>query len=306
MAGESGRTRREVLREAMLVAAGVAACGGMTMPANAREPIGRRGQPRLRLSCAAYSYRRFLAGPEKNMDLDDFVAACAAAELDGVELTGYYFLEPVTEDYLHLIKRKCYLLGLEITGTGHRNNFCQPPGEARDRDIARVKEWVDHAAVMGAPYCRIYAGGVPEGATYEQALAWCVECIEQVSEYGGRRGVMLGLEVHGGLTSTAEQTLRIMEGVKSDWFGLNLDIGNYHTDDPYADTAKVAAYAITVHLKTEVRPAGQPKQPMDFPRVIDILRAANYRGYLTIEHEADEDPREAVPRYARILRGLLV
>jgi len=299
---DSGHTRRQFLGRAALA---TAAAVGAAAPGAARPPLERKAAPRLKLSCAAYSYRRFLAGPEKNMDLDAFIEACAAAELDGVELTGYYFPQPITQDYLHHLKRKCYLLGLDITGTGLRNNFCRPPGEERDRDIAVVKSWIDYAAVLGAPYCRVYAGGVPEGASYEQALAWCVDCLQQVSEYGARRGVMPGLEVHGGITSTAEQVLRIMEGVKSDWFGLNLDIANFHTPDPYADTERVARYAITVHLKTEVQPEGQPKQPMDFGRVIKIMRGAGFRGYLTIEHEADEDPREAVPRYAKLIRPLL-
>lgn len=300
-----GRTRREFLRDAALLAVGAAALSGDSQPARARGSIVRKEQPRMRLSCAAYSYRRFLAGPEKNMDLDGFIEACAAADFDGVELTGYYFPEPITDEYLHHIRRECYLLGLDISGTGHRNDFCLPPGAERDREIASVKAWIDYAAIMGAPFCRVFAGGVPKGASYEQTLAWCIECIEAVSEYGGNRGVMVGLETHGGITSTAEQTLRIVEGVKDDWFGLNLDIANYHTEDPYAEAAKVARYAITVHLKTEVSPAGKPKQPMDFKRVIEILRAVNYRGYLTIEHEAAEDPREAVPRCAKTLQDLL-
>lgn len=239
------------------------------------------------------------------MDLDRFVEACAAAGLDGVELTAYYFPELVTREYLHHIKRKCYLLGLDISGVAAGSRMCLPPGRERDSQIAGAKAWVDHAAVLGAPYCRVFAGGVPTGATYRQALEWCVDCLEQVSEYAGQRGVMVGLENHGGITSTPEQTLSIVERVKSEWFGLNLDVANFHGDDPYADAAKVACHAISVHLKTEVRPAGKPKQPMDLVRVVDMLRTAGYRGYLTIEHEADEDPREAVPRYAAALRQVL-
>ncbi|UCH36306.1 MAG: sugar phosphate isomerase/epimerase [Armatimonadota bacterium] len=302
----SGRTRREFIRDAAILAAGGAAAsaaGGGA--AYARDPIERTQGPRLKLSCAAYSYRRYLGGDNPAMTVEEFLDACAAMDLDGVELTGYYFPQPVTDEYLHHIKRTCYLLGLDISGTGHRNNFCRPPGPDRDKDIAWVKQWIDHARVLGAPFCRIYAGGVQEGQSHDDTFKWCVEAIQEVSEYGGTRGVMCGLETHGGLTATGEETQRILEAVKSDWLGLNLDIANFHTEDPYADTELVAKYAITVHLKTEAHPAGQDKQPMDFQRVIDIMRGVNYRGYLTIEHEANEDPAEAVPRYAKILRGLL-
>ena len=299
------RTRRQFLRDAALAAAGAAASGAGAARASARQAIARRQGPRLKLSCAAYSYRRYLSGAKPTMTVEDFIDACAGMDLDGVELTGYYFPQPVEDDYLCRIKRRCYLAGLDISGTGHRNDFCRPPGAERDSDIVWVKNWIDHAAVLGAPFCRIYAGNVHQGQTYDDTLRWCIDAIEQVSEYGGTRGVMCGLETHGGITSTAEQTLRICEGVKSDWFGINLDPGNYRTVDPYADTAQVAKYAITVHLKTEINPDGKGKQPMDFKRIIDTMRSVNYRGYLTIEHEADEGPAEAVPRYAKTLRGLL-
>jgi sugar phosphate isomerase/epimerase len=302
----NGRTRRQFIRDAaMLAAAGAAASGIGNVPTYAREPVERHQPPRLKLSCAAYSYRNYLTGQNPKMTLEDFVDACAAANFDGVELTGYYFPQPIAPEYLHRIKRKCYLLGLDISGTGHRNNFCRPPGPDRDKDIAWVKQWIDYAVILGAPFCRIFAGDVFESQTYEDTLRWCVDAIQQVSEYGGTRGVMCGLETHGGITATGEQTMRIIEGVKSDWFGLNLDIGNFRTADPYADAALLAKYAITAHLKTEVHPAGKEKQPMDFQRVIDIMRGVNYRGYLTIEHEANEDAAEAVPRYAKLLRGML-
>jgi sugar phosphate isomerase/epimerase len=42
----------------------------------------------------------------------------------------------------------------------------------------------------------------------------------------------------------------------------------------------------------------------DLKRLIQMLRTANYRGYVVLEYEAAEDPKTAVPRYARILREM--
>jgi len=296
-------TRRQFLRNAGLL--GVGAALALRAPAWARPHLVRTAAPSLKLSCCAYSYRRFLQGPEKNMSVEDFVRVCADAGLDGVELTGYYFPEPVTAGYLHGLKRTCYLLGMDIVGTGHRNSFTVPPGEQRDKEIAWVKTWVDYAVILGAPFCRVFAGDVPPGASREQAIKWCAECLDEAGEYAGRRGVMLGVETHGGITDTAEHVTALMEAVTSDWVALNLDPANFHTPDPYADTAAVAKYACTVHLKTQVRPQGKPVAEMDFGRIADILRGVNYRGYLSIEHEANEDPREAVPRYAKVIRAVL-
>ena len=117
--------------------------------------------------------------------------------------------------------------------------------------------------------------------------------------------VFLALENHGGVTATPESVLAIAEGVDSEWFGLNMDTGNFHGEDPYADLAQVAPYALTTHLKVQVSPKGKPAQPMDFQRVVDLLRAVNYRGYLSLEYEAKEDPMTAVPRHLAEWRKLL-
>ena len=124
-------------------------------------------------------------------------------------------------------------------------------------------------------------------------------------DHAAKFGVYLALENHGGITGTAEQMLAIVRGVKSDWFGVNLDTGNFRTKDPYADLARIAPYAVNVQLKTEIQRQGAKKEEADLKRLVTILRKANYRGYVALEYEAAEDPKAAVPRYVKILRGLL-
>ena len=47
------------------------------------------------------------------------------------------------------------------------------------------------------------------------------------------------------------------------------------------------------------------KEAADLKRVLDILRAARYRGYVALEYEAAEDPFKAVPRHLGQLRELM-
>jgi sugar phosphate isomerase/epimerase len=111
----------------------------------------------------------------------------------------------------------------------------------------------------------------------------------------------LGLENHGGLTATAEGTLRLVRDVKSPWFGAIFDSGNFHSADPYAELAKIAPYSINVHLKVTVSAAGK-KQPTDYARLRKILTDVGYRGYITLEYEEEEDPRIACPRHLDEIR----
>ena len=268
------------------------------------EPVERSGPARIKLSCCAYSYRQFLSGDKKTMTLDDFIGTCADMGLDGVELTSYYF--PSTDAaYLNHLKRQCYLSGLDVSGTAVGNNFCVGPGETRDKQIASVKQWIDHAADLGAPAMRVFAGSAPGGTSEEDARQWVVECLQECSQRAGERGVILALENHGGVTTTADGLLAIITKVKSDWVGVNLDTGNFRSADPYADIAQAAPYAVTCHAKTDIHPVGAAGGEADFGRIVEILRGAHYRGYLSIEYEAREDPRTGVPKFAERLRAAL-
>jgi sugar phosphate isomerase/epimerase len=277
---------------------------GATRPAAAIEPITRTGKPYLKLSMAAYSYRQFLEGDKPTMTLDDFVAKCAEFNLDGAELTSYWFPQQVTAEYLNHLKQLTFRLGLDISGTAIRNDFCLPAGPERDKWLAHTRQWIDYAAAMGAPVIRIFAGNVPQGSSEAEAVDRCVEGIQKSLEYAAQKGVFLALENHGGITASADQLLAIVKRIESPWFGVNLDSGNFHTADPYGDLAKIAPYAINAQIKTDIAPNNQ-KQEADLDRIVKILQDSGYRGYVVLEYEGAADPITAIPKTLDRLRQIL-
>jgi sugar phosphate isomerase/epimerase len=290
--------RREFIGAAM-------AAGATAAAAHAIEPIRRQGRPQLRLSLAAYSFRQALdlKQPQPAMNLEGFIDLAAAQPLDAVELTAYYFPE-TSPRYLARLKGRATRLGLDISGTAVGNNFCGTNASRLKEQIASVKSWIEHTSRLGGKTMRIFAGSVERGDTEDRARQRCIEAIHECCEHAGQFGIYLALENHGGITSTAEQMLALVRAVKSDWFGVNLDTGNFRTQDPYADLARVAPYAVVVQMKTEIERAGMPKEEADLRRLVRMLRDINYRGYVALEHEAAEDPKVAVPRHLRTLREL--
>jgi sugar phosphate isomerase/epimerase len=129
--------------------------------------------------------------------------------------------------------------------------------------------------------------------------------LEECGEYAGRKGVFLGLENHGGIVADPKDLLDIVKSVKSPWVGINLDTGNFHTDDPYADIASCAPYAVNVQVKSEIQKRGQKKELADLARLVKILRDANYQGFVALEYEAAEDPWQAVPPLLKRLGQLM-
>jgi sugar phosphate isomerase/epimerase len=247
----------------------------------------------MRVGCAAYSYREQLKSGE--MTLERFVDTCAAMGLDGVELTSYYF--PSTEAaYLHALKRHCLLRGMHILGTAVGSNFTQAdPGKRREH-VRMTCDWIDHSVTLGAPCIRVFAGPIAEGVSEKQAFSWALECLRECVAYAGERGVVVALENHGGVTSSADQVSRFLDDIDSPWLGLNLDFGNFSLD-PYAEFAQVAGRTVTTHAKLESR-FGEARGEVDYRRVRGILQDAGYAGYLSIEYEEKEDPAFAVPRFA--------
>lgn len=272
--------------------------------ASAIEPITRTSKPHLRLSIAAYSYRQYLDVKKPTMTLDDFVDLAAGMDLDAVELTSYYFAD-TSPAFLTSLRGRCTRLGLDVSGGAVGNNFCVSDPAKLKTEIDNTKQWIERYSLLGAKAIRIFAGGTPKGDTEDQARARCVAAIQEACDHAGKYGIYLALENHGGITTTPDQLLTLVKAVQHPWFGVNLDTGNFHTTDPYADLARLAPYAVNVQVKTEVQRAGQKKEEADLARLISILRDTNYRGYVALEYEAAEEPKTAIPRHIAALQKLV-
>lgn len=256
---------------------------------------------RAKFSLAAYSYRDLLNLKQPQMSLFEFVDECVALGLEGTELTSYYFPQDVTNEYLRDLKRHCFRSGIEISGTAIGNDFGFRAGAERDQQVALTRRWIERAEIMGAPVIRIFAGHQKPGLEAAESDRLMIEGMQEACAYAGAHGVTLALENHGGPTATADGLLKFVEAVKSPWFGVNLDTGNFHSDDVYGDLAKVAPYAVNVQVKVSITEKGV-KQPVDFHRVAGILQQAGYRGYVVLEYEEAEEPRGACQRHLEQLR----
>lgn len=301
-------------RRQLLGASAAAAIGAVTRQSHAAAvPPAKYGipgeiKPGFQLSLAAYSLRQYLPqdGKKGKFTLHDLLDYAAIWGLTALEPTSYYF---DSEDiaYVHSLKAKAFKLGIDISGTSIRNDFCLPPGAERDAQLAHVKKWVDIALALGAPCIRIFAGKA-KGGEREQDFARAAEAMKTACDYAGTKGIFLAIENHGYLTETAADVLRFIDTVKHEWLGLNLDTGNF-VRDPYENIALAAPKAITVQVKEEVVAPGSPdpkkRVAADWPKIIEILRKARYRGYVALEYEGKKDPLVAVPRDLEKLRRII-
>ena len=119
-----------------------------------------------------------------------------------------------------------------------------------------------------------------------------------------KKGVILGLENHGGITERADRIIQIVRKVDSPWVGINLDTGNFDTD-VLSQIEKCVPYAANVQVKAEMRQPDGTRAPQDWSKIIRMLRAGGYKGYLALEYEAKEPAPTAVPRLMKKLQSMI-
>ena len=268
------------------------------------DTIAREAGVKLKLGLNAYSFNGpLLAG---SMTLADAVDFCAKNGVDALDATGYYFPGypgVPSDEYVYALKRTAFVNGVAISGTGVRNNFAVADEAARKRDVQMVKDWIVVARKLGAPVIRVFAGPQrPAGYTFDQALDWMVSDFKQCAAFGREHGVIVGLQQHNDFLKTADETIRVIQAVDSEWFASILDIGSLRSGDPYAEIEKLVPYAVSWQIKEEVGRNGKP-EPTDLARIKAIIDAHGYRGYVPFEALGPGDARPRVTAFLAKIRA---
>jgi sugar phosphate isomerase/epimerase len=316
-------SRRSFLKTAPLLPLAAAAVVGFKPSlARANTPVKRVGGSAVKPALNVYSFNSQLrAGVKTSGDgvtMFDLLDFCAEQGLDGIDATGYYFPgypEVPPDAYLNDFKKRAYELGIGIVGTGTRNTFITTDRELRAAGVTHIKQWVEVAARLGAPVLRVFADDLVRNESWKKAVPntphdevqkWVAEALRECADHGKRYGVMIGVQNHGDFNGTAAEFLQLIKLVDSEWCAPTLDTGYFNTPDPYVDIEQVAPYAVNWTVKQSVFDGGYGETPIDLMRLLKIVRASGYRGYLPIETLAAKgqphDPKKTVPAYLKRLR----
>jgi sugar phosphate isomerase/epimerase len=294
-------TRRAALATALAGAA----------PALAAPPPGRR----IRLAVSTYSYWHFRGD---KFPVEKVIEEAARLGFDGVEILHRQMASESAE-YVNGLKRLAFVNGLDLVMLSIHQSFVSPDPAVRQKNVEHTLRMISLAAQLGIPCVRLNSGrwGTIQsfdelmkvrgaepplpGYTDEDAFGWCIDAIKECLPAAEKAGVMLALENHWGLTTRPEAVLRIVRAVNSPWLGVNLDTGNY-AGDPYPQIEMLAPYATIVQAKTYFGGGEWYTLDLDYGRIAAILRAAGFRGYVSLEMEGKEDPATAVPKSLELLR----
>ena len=294
---EKKSARRKILR-AMAAIPALASAGAIGLVGRAKASalvMPAEKTLSLKLSLNAFSFNKQLL--DGSMSLDDMMEFCAEQGLVAVDITAYYipgYPKVPADDVLFKIKRKAFSLGLEICGTGVRNDFTHTDPAKRRESVQLVKDWIVAAQKLGGQTIRIFSGTQKvESHTRGEVLEWMLQDIRECVQYGKAHGIVVALQNHDDFIKTAADTIEIMEAITSDWYGLMLDIGSFRTADPYNEIAQTIKYAVTWQIKEKVFVEGREVE-VDADRLMSIIKASGFRGYLPLETLGDGDPRQKI------------
>ena len=272
-------------------------------------------RPKYKFAIATYSYWHFR---EPKVTVQEVIDHAANLGADGVDVL-HVQMDNETPEYLTSLRRQAEDNGIELICLSIHQDFVDPDKAGRDKNIEHTRHCIDIAHDLGISYIRLNSGRwntiksfdelmanrgiepVLPGFTEDDGFNWCIESIMECLPAAEKAGVVLALENHWGLTRTPEGLLRIVNAINSPWLGVLMDTGNF-LEDPYDKLEQIAKQTIFVQAKTYYGGGEWYTLDLDYPRIAQILKRANYQGYISLEFEGKEDANTGVPKSLELLR----
>jgi sugar phosphate isomerase/epimerase len=309
--------RRNFLQAGALAAAGTALTGCTTGESSTPAEESKKKIRHNPIGVSTYSFWQFNK-PKGEPPLEEIIDHAAAMGFDGVELL---LVQLASEElaYLNSLKKRAFHSGLDLMGFSTHQGFVYPEDAKRQENIDLTIHQIELAYQLGIPTMRINTGrwgtskdfdelmanrGIEptlEGYTDEDGFKWVIDSLEKIMPTAEKCGVVLGLENHWGLGRTAEGVKRIVDAIDSPWLKVTLDTGNF-LEDPYDRLEQLAPDTYLMQAKTYYGGGKWYSLDLDYPRIGEIMRRHNYKGYISLEMEGKADPMEAVPKSLEVLR----
>jgi L-ribulose-5-phosphate 3-epimerase len=293
----SSHTRRSVLASVAALAA--TAC----LPRSARS-ARTADRPLFQISLAQWSlHRTIFAGKLDNLDFPR--TAKQDFGIEAVEYVNQFFKDKAKDTgYLTELAKRAADEGVTnvlimCDGLG---NLGDPDDAARKKAIENHFPWVEAAKRLGCHSVRVNAASAGSFAEQQKLAA---DGLSRLAEYAAQMEMAVIVENHGGLSSNGQWLAGVMRKVDKLNCGTLPDFGNFHDYDRYLGMEELMPFAKGVSAKSyEFDEAGNEVRT-DFSRMLKLMLAVGYRGWVGIEYEGTTLPEaEGIHATKRLLERL--
>ena len=276
--------------------AGLAALGCQSMPT-------KRGQP-FRISLAEWSLHRTLgSGAMTNLD---FPKVARGYGIEGIEYVNSFFKDKARDKaYLDDLLSRC-------DGEGVRSLLIMVDGEGelahenateRQKAVENHFRWLDCAAYLGCHSIRVNAGGGGDEAEKQKRAA---DSLVQLARHADTTGLNVIVENHGGSSSKGDWLAGVMKIANHPRVGTlpdfgNFNIGNGETYDRYKGVEELMPFAKAVSAKSHEFDSRGEEVHTDYHRMMRIVKAAGYSGFVGIEYEGSKHEEAEGIRLTKVL-----
>ena len=282
------------------------------------EAIEEDMSPFFKLSLAQWSLHRTIQNGE--MDPMDFAQVAKEMGFEGLEyVTQLYpqieeaagksnFREEVMK-LAEALNERSKEAGMDnvLIMVDHAGELADPDPEKRKEAIENHKIWMDAAALMGAHSIRANLFGIIEPEAWHEAS---VASLKELATYGASVGVNIIIENHGGNSSHGARLAAVMKEVNMPTCGTLPDYGNFcvrrrdgdrwgspcvEEYDRYLGTEELMPFAKGVSAKSHDFDETGNEVNTDYKKMLDIVKNANYNGYIGVEYEGSNlDEKEGI------------
>ncbi|MBL9176438.1 MAG: sugar phosphate isomerase/epimerase [Verrucomicrobiaceae bacterium] len=279
--------------------------------AGARFALAAGKEPLFKISLAEWSLNKGMFG-KGNVERHEHLDFCKIARslgIDGVEYVNQMFFDKAKDAaYLREMKKRQDGEGVKglLIMCDREGNLGDPDDAKRAKTIENHLKWLDAAVTLGCHSIRVNAAS-DHKLTWDEQMKLAADGLHRLCVEGGKRGLYVVVENHGGLSSNGLWLTGVMKAADHTRVGILPDFGNFYTDrvkgelyNPYKGLREFLPWvkqAVSAKaydwdtgagkFYTEDRREGR-EITLDFKRLVEIVVKAGYRGYIGIEYEGDK------------------
>ena len=300
-------TRRDFLRTG-------AAAGAALATFDPFETLRAQEQGRFGISLAEWSLHRTLgAGTITNLDFPR--VAKQDFGITAIEYVNQFFKEQARDmAYLKDLKSRTDTLGVKnvlimVDGEGMLGH---PEEAERAKTVDNHKQWVEAAKFLGCHAIRVNA---QSKGTREEQERLAADGLRRLGEFAAPHKISVIVENHGGLSSDGSWLASVIKRAAHPGVGTLPGFGNFRVSkeveyDRYKGAAELMPFAKGVSAKSHDFDAAGNETATDYKRMLDIVIASKYRGFIGIEYEgqtlSEADGIKATKALLeRVLKGYL-
>lgn len=272
----------------------------------------------FKISLAQWSLHKTLF--DKKMDNLDFAATAKTKfGIEGVEYVNQFFADKAKDAaYLAEMNKRAADNGVTqllimIDGEG---GLAETDKKERNKAVENHYKWVDAAKTLGCHSIRVNAFSSNPSA--DEAAKAAVEGLGTLGEYAAKVGINVIVENHGGFSSSGAWLSGVMTTIGKPNVGTLPDFGNFcikrdnKTGNPwegacveeydrYKGIGEMMPFAKGVSAKANEFDAQGNCIETDYRKMLPIVKAAGYTGFIGIEYEGQNHSEEEGIRLTKAL-----